>query len=255
MIRILVVDDELLAQAELKALISREKDVLVAGTAASGTEALEKIKGADIDALFLDIEMPGLSGIDVAGALIQMTNPPLVVFATAYDEYAVQAFEANAVDYILKPYDPARIERALARLRERLRVPAESREKLVSLEDYLIKQGKVKKVAGHYRNSKERVVINPANVLFFYAELSEVRAKLEDDELIVNGTLKELLQNLDAAKFAQTHKSHIVNLDKVEKVSPLFSGNYQLTLKDSRKTKIALSRRYAKNIKHLLANW
>ena len=98
-------------------------------------------------------------------------------------------------------------------------------------------------------------MIDPGQVFYFYAELSEVRAYLERDELLVNSTLKELLANLDPARFAQSHKSYVVNLDKVEKVSPMFSGNFKIFLKDARRTSIPLSRRFARGIRNILGNW
>lgn len=256
MIRTVVVDDEPLAREELAALIGREKDFRVVAEASNGEETLQKLAKDEADVVFLDIEMPGLSGLEVAGRLASSQQPPLIVFATAYQEYAVKAFEANAIDYILKPYDPARITKTLQRIRHLIEKGSAGRqEKLTSLEDYLIRQGTLRKIVGHRRNSKDRIVIDPLQVHYFRAELSEILAKLDQEELIVNSTLKQLLVQLDPARFAQSHKAYIVNLDKVEKVSPMFNGNFQITLKDPAKSKIPLSRRFARNLKQRLGNW
>lgn len=256
MISVLVADDEPLAQEELVKLISENREFRVEARASSGREAFEKLESGGIRVAFLDIEMPGLTGLEVASRLCEFPDPPLVVFATAYEQYAVKAFEANAIDYVLKPYDPRRLQKTLARILELEQgKKTDSREKLISLENYLIRQGTLKKLVGHRRKSKDRIVIDPAQVLFFYADLAEVRAHLEREELLVNSTLKELLASLDPAHFAQSHKSYVINLDKIEKVSPMFSGNFQITLNDAQKTQIPLSRRFASHIKSLLGSW
>ena len=129
------------------------------------------------------------------------------------------------------------------------------RDRLIALEDTLIRKGMLKKLAGHRRNSKERIVVDPLEVFYFQVRLSEVFAFQESGELIVRSTLKELLENLDPSQFAQTHKAYLVNVGKVEKVAPLFSGNFEITLKDPKRTKIPLSRRYAGSLKALLGGW
>ena len=255
MIRVMVVDDETLSREELIRLIGENPQFQVVTSASNGTEALEKMKKTEVDVIFLDIEMPGLTGLEVASRFAEWEKPPLVVFVTAYHEYAVQGFEANAIDYILKPYDPERLKKALTRVKEFLKNKIPAKEKLISLEDYLIQKGVLKKLIGRRRKSKERIVIEPTQLYYFHAELAEVFAHLENEDLIVNMTLKDLLANLDPARFAQTHKAYIVNLDKIEKVSPMFSGNFQITLKDSKKTTVPLSRRYARHLKQLLGNW
>jgi len=256
MIRVLVADDEPLAREELIKLVSGESDFQVVANASSGKEAVEKLEKEDVAVAFLDIEMPGLNGLEVASRLADWDHPPFVVFATAYEQYAVQAFEANAIDYVLKPYDPKRIQKTLFRIRELVKEKsAAAKEKLVSLEDYLIRQGKIKKLVGHRRNSKDRIVMDPAQVFFFCAELAEVLAHVGEEDFIVKSTLKELTEMLDPARFAQTHKAYLVNIDKIAKVAPMFSGNFQITLKDPKQTKIPLSRRYARNLKQLLGSW
>lgn len=255
MIKILIADDEPLALEELKRLISADEDCQVVGTAVNGEDALRGMESHETDAVFLDIDMPGVNGLEVASRLAQWENPPRVVFATAHNEYAMNAFDLSAIDYVLKPYQPERIGKALARLKEVLKSREGFRDRLIALEDTLIRKGMLKKLAGHRRNSKERIVLDPLEVLFFRAELSEVFAHQESGELIIKSTLKELLENLDATQFAQTHKAYIVNIGKVEKVSPLFSGNFEVLLKDPKRTKIPLSRRYAPSLKAILGGW
>lgn len=256
MIKVLVADDEPLAREELSRLINATPDFRVTAEAASGREVLQKIAQGGVDVTFLDIEMPRLTGLEVAGILSESERPPLVVFATAYDHYAIEAFEANAIDYILKPYEPARLQKTLERIRHALQTESShAREKLISLDHYFAAQGKLLKIVGVRRNSKDRIVVNPSDVYYFYAHYAQVLARLKDSELIVNATLKELNAGLDPARFAQTHKGYIVNLERIAKLSPLFSGNYEITLEDANLPKVPLSRRYAKNLKTRLGIW
>lgn len=252
MIKILIVDDEPLARDEMKRLVLMDKECQIVGTASNGEEALRQIESLEPDAVFLDIEMPGMNGLEVASQLSREEYPPRVVFATAFNQYAIDAFTVNAIDYILKPVAQDRVIKALQRIKAVLKTQEVFREKLIALEDTLIQKGMLKKLVGHRRNSKERIVLDPAEIFYFYAHSAEVFAYLESEEFIVNSTLKELSENLNKSQFAQTHKAYIVNAGKIEKVSPMFSGNYEITLKDAKHTKIPLSRRFAKPIKDLL---
>ncbi|MCB9799261.1 MAG: response regulator transcription factor [Candidatus Omnitrophica bacterium] len=255
MISILVVDDEPLAREDLIRLISSETDFKVMDIASNGREALEKLKKINIDAVFLDIEMPVMNGLETASALASWDNPPRVVFATAYHQYAVEAFEANAIDYILKPYEPGRLKKTLERVRAFCKDSDSGKGNLAALEEDLVRKRIIKKVIGHKKKSKDRIVLDPSEVYYFKVVYSEVLARLASGELIVNSTLKDLLEILDAKHFSQTHKSYLVNLDKVQKVSPMFSGNFEITFKDPAIEKIPLSRRYGRHIKEQLGHW
>ena len=255
MIRTMIVDDEPLAREELARLVKQNDGFEIVEEASNGTEALQKLKKAKIDVVFLDIEMPGLTGLEVASKLADWPKPPLVVFATAYQQYAVQAFETHAIDYILKPYDEQRLRKTLSRIKELVSSQASERGNLVALDDELIRKGMIKKVIGYRRKTKDRIVINPTDVYYFHVHYSEILARLEAEELIVRVTLKELMDSLEPSQFAQTHKSYLVNLDKIEKVSPMFSGNFEISLKHSSLPKIPLSRRFSRALKERLGGW
>jgi two-component system response regulator LytT len=255
MIRVILVDDEPLALEELSRLIGTDAEFEIVARASDGKEALEEIKKTPVDVAFLDIDMPGLNGLEVADRLASdWETPPLVVFATAHNQYAIEAFEANAVDYILKPFDPERLNKTLARIKEELKSRHLVKEKIYNVEDYLIQKKVLKKLVGRKRLSREKVIIDPHQVYFFHARLADVTAQLTEDEFLVNNTLKELAANLDQRHFTQVHKAYIVNLDRVEKVIPLFSGNYQVSMKGG-KFLVPLSRRYVKKMKQLLRTW
>lgn len=253
-IRLLIADDEKAAREELSAMITKHTDFEVVAHAADGLAALEVLKKGGIDAAFLDIEMPGMTGLEVAGELSVWDHPPRVVFATAHDRYAVAAFEASAVDYILKPYREDRLKKALQRIREGMQAGANGQAELEGLEKNLFQKGLLKKVVVRKKNSKDRIVLDPSEVDFFYAESAEVFARVKEQDFIVHMTLRDLTESLALQGFAPCHKAHIVNLSKIEKITPLFSGNFEIHLKANPK-RIPLSRRFAKAIRDQLKAW
>ena len=250
--RAFIVDDEIPARNELKRFLELETGFEVVGEAADGETALDSIRRLKPAIVFLDIHIPKLSGLEVAKQLSKFEEPPLVIFVTAFDEYAIQAFEVNAIDYILKPYDQERFKKACAKARRVVQDHSLAKSKLTSLSRYLEK-GRPLKIVGHRRKSKDRVFIHPQDVLYFHVQLTEVTARLMGgEELLVHATLKSLLDAIDPNRFQQIHRAYIVNLDQVAKVTPLFSGNFELILKDSAATRIPLSRRFARKLKKLL---
>ena len=254
MIRTLIVDDDPLTQEDLMRLIGEETDFQISGVASNGADALKIIEEKPIDVLFLDVEMPGLSGLEVASRLTKIEQPPLVVFVTAHQKYAIEAFEKNAIDYLLKPYQIERFKKALGRIRSLLETKPEipNRQKLISLENDLIQRGLIKKLAGQKRNSKDRVIIDLSDVCYFTSTHTQVFVYTDRDELLLTQTLKGLLMNLNPSVFIQTHKSYVVNLNKIQKVSPLFNGNFEITLQNPALPKIPVSRRFARNLKTML---
>ena len=256
MIRVMVVDDEPLSREKLVQFIQEENGFEVTATASHGEEALEKAKAQAVDIMFLDIEMPVLNGLETASRLARWDHRPLVVFVTAYEKYAIEAFEANAIDYLLKPYQRSRLEKTLGRIKELLNTGRPiPKQDLISLENTLIQKGALKKLAAHKRNSEDRMVIDPLDVFYFYTSNAEVHARMEQEDLILNLTLKELLARLDPAQFIQTHKSYVVNLNKIQKVSPLFHGNFEILFKSPACPKIPVSRRFAKSLESSLGKF
>ncbi len=255
MIRVLVVDDDTLAREVLTREIGLNPEFQVSGFAKNGREALTMIQKLKPDVVFLDIEMPEKDGLEVASELTQAEHLPLIVFQTAFHQYAIEAFDANAVDYILKPVDGDRVRKTLLRIRERLRESSSSKDRMVRLRDDLAQRGLVKKLAAHRRGSKDRILLEPQEVFYFCVHLSDLMARVRDGEWIVNSTMRDLLDILDPASFLQTHKSYIVNVNQVAKVAPMFSGNFEIGFKESAIPKIPLSRRFAAALKARLGNW
>lgn len=253
-IKLVLADDESLAREDLMRMLSSEADFEVIGQASDGKQALELARRLKPDVVFLDIDMPFLTGIEVALELAQDPSPPRVVFSTAFDQYAVDAFEANALDYILKPCRQDRLKKALEKIKTHFSA-GQKQNGLGKLEGSFLKKGLIQKIAARQKNSKEKMVLDPAEIDFFHAESAEVFAHIKGQDFIVSLTLKELAEGLESRGFAQCHKAYIVNLSRVQKISPLFSGNYQIILKTSDAPKVPLSRRYAGHVRSQLGGW
>lgn len=255
MIKVLIADDEPLAREELKIMIDADPEFKVVKEAASGGEALRILENnEEIDLVFLDIQMPVKNGLDIASEIAEWDQKPHIVFATAYHQYAIEAFEANAIDYITKPFMPERVKKTLERIKKIMRSPAPKEQKLASLTADLAEKGLVKRLFGHEKNKRERIFINLPDVYYFYIEYSYVMARLASQRLIVNFSLRELLAFVKPPEFAQIHRGYIVNLNKVNKIESTLSGNYKITLKDLPET-VPLSRRYVKSLKELMGRW
>ena len=250
---VLLVDDEPLAREGLKRLLGSCHDVRVVGEAVDGKEAMDKIRELSPQIIFLDIRMPKMTGLEVANEVSRMEAPPVIIFATAYDEYAVKAFELSAVDYILKPYEKDRILKAMDRAKLTLGQTETLKDQFQVLNRAVTKGGHVDRICGYPQDTKERVFFDVATAMYFHAELTDVFAHLKTGQTyLVKTTLKELITRLNPKKFFQVHKAHIVNTDFVEKVSPSTSGNFVIHLNDSAKTNIPLSRRFARPFRDAL---
>lgn len=254
MIRTIIADDYKVAREELAHLLREAGDFSVVGEAQQGTDVLPLVEKYAPDVVFLDIEMPGKSGIEAAFEIVRDPKAPVIVFVTGHHEYAIKAFEANAVDYVLKPIDFNRFQTTIERVRERLKAQNRN-ERFNHLEADLAEKGVVKKIAAHSPRQKDRILLEPSEIYFFDSKLSESFAHLEKEEYVVNQTLTELLSRLDPKLFAQIHRSYLVNLSKIVKISPLFNGSFEVHLSHPTVKKLPLSRRFAKALKSSLGKW
>jgi two-component system LytT family response regulator len=234
-IRILIVDDEAPTRVRLRQLLAAHADVEVAGEAENGTEAMRRAAELRPDAILLDIQMPGCSGIDVAACLPRPR--PHIVFCTAYDQYAVEAFELHAVDYLLKPVGRARLAQALEHLRG-LPPPGERevsldraiRSQRPSPARFLVRSG------GHY------LVVPESRVLYFGTEGSLTRLVADKGEYWMDPTLNDLERQLDPARFFRISRAALVNLNAVVEVAPLAGGSGEVVLKNGQKLEVARRR-------------
>ena len=251
----LVVDDEQLAREELCFLLGQSPDVEVIGQAGDGIEALGMLEDLEPDIVFLDIQMPGLTGFEVARQALARQLTPEFVFVTAYDQYALDAFHVNAVDYLLKPVDAGLLERALTRARRRL-----SAERPAGVSNPDLERIVQMVSARQARRSQvvvkvdERILLLPADDLIF--------ASMNDDvvSVVASGvtgtatvrTLDELQAQLDPAVFWRVHRSHLVNIHKIKEIVPWFSRNFILRMKDAKATEIPVSRTQTKRLREYL---
>jgi DNA-binding LytR/AlgR family response regulator len=250
--RILIVDDEMPARSELRYVLESLVSEAVFCEAADGQQALDLLEQEPIDALFLDINMPGLDGLAVAATIMDGPQPPLIVFATAYDEHALRAFELSALDYVLKPFDERRLAHTVVRLRQALAERALLDQRQAALRNFLVgavpAAGLTKLWA--QRDNDRRVLLDYHTIMA--VEAGEKRVYVltaAGEKMAVHHTLKELEKRFRPHNFVQVHKGYLVNLDFVAEVQPWFSGTYVIRLTDPAGTRIPMSRRYAAQLK------
>jgi two-component system LytT family response regulator len=244
--RTLIVDDEIPARERLKRLLADVEGVELVGEAEDGIQAVEMIEADKPDLVFLDIQMPGLDGFGVIEAL---EDPPLVIFVTAYDRYAIQAFEVNALDYLLKPFTRQRLEKAVRRARQELADEEDVAARLGPLLESLAAQGRyLTRLA--VRDWDRIRVLDVSEVDWIGVEDERVTVYVGDEVYSVRRALGELGARLDPACFFRAHRSAIVNLDRVAEVIPWFKGSHKLRLTTG--AEVELSRAQARALRKIL---
>lgn len=253
-IRTVIVDDEPAARRGVRLLLERDRSVDVVGEASSGPEAVELMVREKPDLVFLDVQMPGCDGF-AAMAQLGPASAPAVIFVTAYDEHAVRAFEINAVDYLLKPYDDARFTAALERAKEemRRRTADSVNQRLTQLLSYL-ETGRTSapKANEHVliKSSGEIFFLKPDEIDWVEAEGDYMKFHVSGRALLMRETMARLEARLDPKRFIRIHRSTIVNIDRLRKMSPTFAGDYTVILHDG--TKLKLSRGYHERLASVL---
>jgi two-component system LytT family response regulator len=241
-LRVLLADDEAPARRKLVRFLEEHTDVEIVGQAANGIDAVDLIAMTDPDVVFLDIHMPDLDGLGVAEAMLARERPPRIVFVTAHDRYAVKAFEVSALDYLLKPYDRERFERALERARRTLEAgPAAG----TGLADLLAQVRKDERYARRLLvTSDGRSSFVPVrDVLRLESDGNNVTIHCRTGAFSLRSTLESLESRLDPEQFARVHRSHLIAIDEIAEVHPWFHGDYKLKLRDG--SELTWSRRYA----------
>lgn len=242
---VLIVDDEPLARHRIEDLLAGEADMRVVGTCANGYEALEAMCQQSPDLVFLDVQMPGLDGFEV---LQRVSEMPLIIFVTAYDHYALKAFEVHALDYLLKPFDAGRFRQALARVRQQ--VNRERSGQVMQLLRSLNRQYLERLIV---RSSQRIRLVEVESVWWIEAAGNYVQIHTADGDM---HTLRETMKNLEARlnpdQFLRIHRSLIVNIAAIKELQPWASGEYIVLLKDS--TRLNSSRGYRDQVRALLNN-
>jgi two-component system LytT family response regulator/two-component system response regulator LytT len=272
----LIIDDEQLARDELKYLLDQVGGVDVVAQGTNGIEAVELIEEHRPDLVFLDVQMPGLDGFGVIRRLMERNGAnseagpgkeaealPQIVFATAYDQYAVRAFDVNAVDYLLKPFDRTRVEQAVERVRRRMAgggAPALPEAQVESQLDALLRL--LNRPQGASRTPQPAKLIVQAQSRLLLVDQAEICYAAIDEGVIrvvtphFEGhskcrTLEELLELLDPAHFWRAHRGFVVNIDHIREVVPWFKSSYQLRMDDKRQTEIPVSRAQTRRLREL----
>lgn len=247
---VLIVDDEALARRRLRRLLAREADVEIVAESRNGREALADIQAHAPDLVFLDVQMPELDGFGVLESL-PAERMPAIIFVTAYDSYAVRAFEVAALDYLLKPFPESRFRAAFQRARVALSESgggAGANARVLALLERLTANGRRTSGAGYLqrilvRGNGRVTFVRTADVDWIEAAGNYVRLHVGGDAMLVRTTLAAIAERLDPTEFARVHRSTIVNLDRVREMQPWFSGDSILILRDGSKLRVSRTHR------------
>jgi two-component system LytT family response regulator len=241
-----IADDEPLARERVRALLSQREDVVIAGEAGDGEETLRVVHRTAPDLLLLDVQMPGLDGFEVVAEL-DRDRMPAIVFITAYDEYAVRAFAVQALDYLVKPFQPARLHEAIDRALARGGPPREEALRAVAAELQPHRGPLTRFVV---RSADEIHFVRPADVTWIESSGNYVRLHTAAGPHMVRSSIRQLEQRLDPGVFVRVHRGAIVNLDHVRKLEPYFHGELVITLQDG--SQVTSSRSYSGVLRELL---
>ena len=253
-INTLIVDDEKPARDELAFLLKSFPEVSVVGQGKNGLEAVALIKEHNPDLVFLDVQMPGLDGFGVIQRLMdRKVRLPHIVFATAYESYAVQAFEVNAVDYILKPFDKQRLSRALQRAQRAVGVEASPAERLETLMNQLGTRSGGQPVKLLVKSQGRLLLVDAGDMVCASIEDGTITICTRELEGTSNyRTIEELVETLDSERFWRPHRSHLVNINHIKEVLPWFKSSYMLKMADKRQSEVPVSRAQTKRLRELL---
>jgi two-component system LytT family response regulator/two-component system response regulator LytT len=264
-LRTVLVDDEQLARDELGFLLGQVGGVEVIGQAGNGVEAIQTIERLQPDVVFLDVQMPGLTGFEVARRLIDEGPTAHIIFVTAFDQHAIEAFEVNAVDYLLKPVEVSRLEVALQRARRRIsfeRINGERGESAGGAGFDHTQLEKIIQLVTERQSRRERLAVKVGERFLLVQAEDIIYASLADESITVvtsqhagtsnYRTLDELQARLDPAVFWRVHRSHLVNINKIKEIVPWFSRNYILRMKDEKSTEIPVSRTQTRRLREYL---
>ncbi|TDL77922.1 LytR/AlgR family response regulator transcription factor [Peribacillus frigoritolerans] len=237
-IKVVIADDERYSRDELKHLLSEFSSIQIIGEADTGEAAVMKTLQLQPDVVFLDVEMPKMNGMEAAKSLMELKKVPLIVFATAYPQFAAEAFRYEAIDYILKPYDEEQLKQTVQRM-EKLLIQAKSSEKSTT-------PGKLAlEVEG------EIIYLEPKDILYMYRDEKVTKIITRTKSFDTKTPLKDLESRLGPYCFFRIHKSYLVNLDYVAKLTPWFNGAYQLELEGTEEM-LSVSRNYVKSLRERL---
>jgi two-component system LytT family response regulator/two-component system response regulator LytT len=240
-VRALVVDDEALVRSELVYTIGKVADDVEITEAPDAVEALRELAGSPYDVVFLDINLPGLSGLEATKVINALPSAPHVVFVTAHDEHAVDAFELAAFDYVVKPVSEARLARTLERLRAQRQSTAPATASA---------NGTLARVA--LEDGERTRLVKTADIRYVQANGHVVTARVYDGDLRWKGSLAEAASRFEPAGFLRVHRAYLVNPERIVEVEPFFNGSYLLRVDDKARSEVPVSRNYLSAVKKTL---
>ncbi|MCT4563613.1 MAG: LytTR family DNA-binding domain-containing protein [Maledivibacter sp.] len=247
MLKVLIVDDEKYIRDELKCFLNEYDDIEICGESGEGEEAIELAKSLKPDIVFLDIHLHDISGMLVAEKMLEVDTPPYIVFATAYDEYAIQGFQLNAVDYILKPFLEERIKLTIERIRKNIQLIRHNKKSNEVLENKKISLDKL-----CVKQNNKLILVDTSCIQYIQSINNIIIVNTIDGVYNSNYSLKELEDRLKKIKFIRTHKSYIINLDFIDEIIPWFNYTYKIKVKGIKDCEIPVSRNYMKKFKGIL---
>jgi two-component system response regulator LytT len=253
-----IVDDERPAREELLYLLKSFPEVNVVALGKNGLEAVALVKEYDPDLLFLDVQMPGLDGFGVIKKLVERKlRMPQIVFATAYDHYAVQAFEVSAVDYVLKPFDKTRVAKAIERAKKMVEAHTSPVQRLETLVNQLgadvPKRGAAPPVKLLVKSQSRMILIDADDMIYASIQDGSITIFSRDTEGVSNyRTVDELMEMLDPGVFWRPHRSYLININHIKEVVPWFKSSFMLKMNDKRASEIPVSRAQTKRLRELL---
>jgi DNA-binding LytR/AlgR family response regulator len=246
-LKVLIVDDEKYIRDELKCFLNEYDDIEICGESGEGEEAIELAKSLKPDIVFLDIHLHDISGMLVAEKMLEVDTPPYIVFATAYDEYAIQGFQLNAVDYILKPFLEERIKLTIERIRKNIQLIRHNKKSNEVLENKKISLDKL-----CVKQNNKLILVDTSCIQYIQSINNIIIVNTIDGVYNSNYSLKELEDRLKKIKFIRTHKSYIINLDFIDEIIPWFNYTYKIKVKGIKDCEIPVSRNYMKKFKGIL---
>lgn len=252
-IKAFIIDDEAPARRELKYLLEQIEGVDIVGEAPNGTLGLKGIRETKPQVVFLDVQMPGLNGLEVSEFLCELPDKPLIIFATAFEEYATKAFDVEAFDYILKPFSIERVKKAIKKSEkflheDSLHISLLKEAAVLKTPDLRKEAGVATKKIPLYKDEKI-IPTSPQKILSIKCLDGEISVQTMEGRYKTKSTLNELESKLSPYGFIRTHRSVLVNMNHVLEVIPWFNGSYKVIMNDKEKTEILVSRNYVKDLK------
>ena len=240
----LIIDDEAPARSRLARMLKAHPEVEIAGEATNGLEAIERIESIRPEVVFLDIQMPGLDGFGVLRSLKADVPKPVVIFVTGFDQHALEAFDANALAYLLKPVEAGRLALVLERA---ARLCAHEERRAQAIEAAQTIAGPLTQIVGRKRD--RLLLLSPSEIVFFTAEDGLIKARTATESYLVNHQLAELEASLPKENFFRARREALVNLHLVKEIRPYFKSSFLLIMNDAGATEIAVSERQAKRLR------